>query len=273
VAAAVACADAFAYSSGLAAAVGFTLTFAVGAALGAPDPGPAASLVACAAFFIYGLDRLRDLARDRASSPERTRFVEGHHRGLVVATGAAGLAVAFQLLALPPAGFGLCLGIGAVGLLHRRLKSSPTGKVVYVTAAWTAACVGLPVLAAGGKAWARSIPESASGATDAVAVGLALGLLAPALAANLIASNLRAGKAGQAGWCPVIALDAARALSIAGAFAGLAAPGTAGTLAWIPAASAVSLVGFRSGERYGHLAVDGALWLGALAALLHARLA
>ena len=52
-----------------------------------------------------------------------------------------------------------------------------------------------------------------------------------------------------------------------------APPGALTPLVWIPTAELVALAFFRPTERYGHLAVDGALLAGALATLVHQALA
>lgn len=246
-------AEAFAYSSGLAAAVGGSVTYAVGAALGAPEVWFAATLVAASAFFVYGLDRLRDVERDAAASPRRSAFVMRHRRALLLATAVAALGVAGLIVAAPARIALLCLPIGAVGVFHRRLKDDFRWKVGYVACAWTAACVGLPWFFASGR----------------LASGQALWALAfvgPSLVANLVASNLRDGKAIDWGWSRDSALGAARFVAIAAAALIVVAPTALAPLAWIPAAESIALWFFRPSERYGQFAVDGALLAGALVA-------
>ena len=246
-------AEAFAYSSGLAAAVGGSVTYAVGAVLGATETGLTASLVATSAFFIYGLDRLRDVERDGAASPRRSAFVMRHRRLLRLATAVAALGVAGLTVAAPARIALLCLPIGALGVFHRRLKDGFRWKVGYVASAWTAACVGLPWLFASGR----------------LANGQALWALAfvgPSLVANLIASNLRDGKAIDSAWSRDSALGAARFVVIAAAALIVVAPTALTPLAFIPAAEAIALWFFRTSERYGQFAVDGALLAGALVA-------
>ena len=138
----VAFGDAVAYSSALAALAGGAMTWAVGRAFASPTILRDAALVACGALLIYNVDRLRDLARDGSSSPERSAFVERNRPWLVAATGLAGLALLPLIATAPAASIALCLSIGAIGLLHRRLKQEARFKVAYVAAAWTAACVG-----------------------------------------------------------------------------------------------------------------------------------
>lgn len=250
----VAVLEVFAYSSGLAALVGGAMTWAVARALAAPDAPRDAALVACGAFVIYNLDRLRDLARDRSGSPRRTAFIVLYRPGLLGATALGALALSALLASAPAASRALCLAVGAIGLLHRRLKQDMRIKIAYVAAAWTAACVGLPWLAGGAHA-----------ALDA-SLGFSLAFIGSGVTANLIASNLREGKRDAAGGSPAAALRRARMIAIAGVAAAAVAPREVAALAWIPAAEALALGFFRGSERFGHLVVDGALLAGAVVA-------
>ncbi len=249
--------DGLAYSSVLAALVGAAMTGAVGRAFASPEVPRDAALVACGAFLVYNVDRLRDLARDHPGSPGRSAFVLRHRPWLVGATGLAGLVLGALLVTAPAASAALCLVVGAIGLLHRRLKQDVGVKVAYVAGAWTTACVGLPWL---GRAGAASAPAGA--------LAWAIVFVGAALAANLIASNLRDAKRDAAPWSLRTGIGLARATAIAAAALGLLAPDGVAPLAWIPAAEAASLAFFRPSERYGHLAVDGALLLGALIAVV-----
>lgn len=250
--------DGLAYSSGLAALVGGAMTWAAGRTLAAPHVPRDAALVACGAFLIYNVDRLRDLARDRRSSPVRTAFILRNRSRLVAATGIVGVVLVALLAAAPGPSVALCLAVGSIGLLHRRLKQDVRFKVAYVAAAWTAACVGLPWLARGGA------DDEGRGA-----VAWSLLFVGAALTANLIAANLRDGKRGAASGSPDAGLALARSVTIAAvSIAGLA-PEDVAPLAWIPAAEAAALWFHRESERFAHLAVDGALLLGALMAIAH----
>lgn len=254
--------DAFAYSGLLPAAVGFALTFAVTAALadeGAPSPR-GALLVACSAYFVYALDRLRDLARDAAVSPRRTAFVVAHRRVLAATTGVAGFAALALVATSSASTVALCVAIGAVGLLHRRLKQSRIPKIAYVALAWTGAVVAIPALAAGR-------------AFDAE-VGVATAAIGASVLANLVASNLRAGKSLGSSCEPSLepardgsrALASARWLVLVVALATAFAPATVAPLAWIPAAQYAALCCFRESERFASVAVDGALFVGGVLA-------
>jgi hypothetical protein len=251
--------DGLAYSSGLAALVGGAMTWAAGRALAAPQVPRDAALVACGAFLIYNVDRLRDLARDHPGSPGRTAFVLRHRSGLVGAAGIAGVVLVALLATTPARSVALCLAVGAIGLLHRRLKQDVRIKIAYVAGAWTAACVGLP--------WLGRLETG-----DALVGPLVWSILfvGAALTANLIASNLRDAKRDATGWSARSGIVAARAVAIAAASAAVVAPQDVAPLAWIAAAEAVALGFFRPSERFGHLAVDGALLLGALIATAQA---
>lgn len=250
-------ADALAFSSLLASAIGFALSAVASLALGAPDPLHWAGLAGTGTFIIYSLDRLRDTAQDRSTSPQRTAFIEGHRRALVGAVGIAALAFGAMLLHAPRSIALLCAGIGLVGLWHRRLKGAAVWNVLYVALAWVAACVGMPWIAAG---------RPSTGPWVA-------GLLFAILIANLIASGLRDDEGA------LISHARARTgLRIATGAALLAlglawiAPARIAPIGWIALAEVLAVQGFRDSERYGLLVVDGALLLGSVAAVFHLAL-
>jgi hypothetical protein len=245
--------NAIAFSSLLVATVGFALTSVASLVLVSPQPLHWSLLSGLGTFIIYNLDRLRDTTRDRDTSPGRTAFIEAHRDQLTYAVALA--AVAFGgLLMRAPRGIGaLCIGIGLVGLLHRRIKRAAAIKAVYVSLAWVAACVGIPWLAAG-----RPLAGFWLGA-----------IMLPILSANLIASNLRDNEIQVLPTRPDLALRFARALTLLALVIALIAPARFAAVGWIAAAQGLALVGFREGERYGLLVVDGALLAGSLIALLH----
>ena len=242
--------DAFAFSSGLAAAVGASLSLAANLALAAPKIHTWIFLTAAGTFIIYNLDRLRDVERDRTTSPIRTAFVSRHRQllyGIVI-----GVAIGFAavLLSAPPASIALCLAIGLVGLFHRRMKRYPMIKAVYVSASWVAACVGLPWIASGNTelgVWVAAIYFAS-------------------LSANLIASNLRDNEVIRVSGGHSTILWAARGFILLAIAIAIAAPSELLALIWIPGCEGVALIFFRPTERYGHLVVDGALLVAALAA-------
>jgi hypothetical protein len=114
--------DAVVFSSALVAAVAAALAAASARAMGVEASPALLALAACGAFLVYCVDRLRDAARDRVTSPLRARFVEAHRGALLAAAGAAALGA----LASAPHVRGRVLVLAAVvaglGFAHRRLK-------------------------------------------------------------------------------------------------------------------------------------------------------
>jgi 4-hydroxybenzoate polyprenyltransferase len=258
--------EAFAYSSGLAAAIGLVFSLLASRMLAAPQAWTWAALAAAGAFVVYNVDRLRDLERDGRTSPRRTAFVSRHRVAIGLGVGVGALVIAVVLLRAPGRIVLLCLAIGVVGSMHRRMKHNAAWKAIYVSAAWVAGCVGVPWLAARGGGAAR----------EGGAVAWIAGILFASLLANLVASSLRDDEALlQRTGSPqgaVRALWVARGSTlVAIAIAGLA-PAPIRPLVWVPVCEAVALVRFRSTERYGHVAIDGALLVGALVAIAHAHM-
>lgn len=237
------------------AAVALALVAVCDRALGDPVPSPtpwgAMGLAATGTLVVYNIDRLRDLERDRASSPGRTAFVEQHRGGLVVLAALAALASLLLAIAQPPVTWLLCASALGLGLFHRRLKGHPAYAVIYVTAAWVAVVVGLP--AAG-----QSPRNFDAAALVWVAITLAL-----VIAANVLASELREMQPGPQS---PSRLRIARGLAAAGTLLpGLGA--STGVLVPVGACTFLALLWFRSDERYGLGVLDGALLLGALLGL------
>jgi len=202
--------------------------------------------------FVYDVDRLRDVERDRATAPRRTAFVVRHRRALILAVALAGTAAVSAAWTLGPGVCGLCAGVLALGLLHRRIKHVPIFKGLYVTSAWLAVVVGVPAVAGGrtahGVAWTTAV------------IGVSV-------LANVVASSLRDTEAGPAR-SPRAALAISRLLPALGMALALLGPVSQRSLVWIPAVLGLALVGGPRGERYGHIVVDGALLVGGLAALI-----
>lgn len=242
------------FSSAWVAAAAGALALSAASALGA-EPGSAAALrvaaLACAGtLVVYNVDRLRDLDRDRSTTPLRSAFVAAHRRGLMALAGCAAVAAVVLGARVGPSAVVLCAAVLVPGLLHRRWKRVPGFKLAYVTGAWLAVVVGLPALA---------LP----GAHGAPAVA---GVLGPALLANAIASNVRdAENLGGPRW-ERRALGVALAVAGGGAAVALAAAATR-PLAAVPVAVFASIAAFRPGERYGLWVVDGALLAGSLVSL------
>lgn len=249
--------DALAFSNGLPAAIAASLCFAASRALEAPFAGRLALVAASGAFVVYGLDRLRDIERDRETSPLRTEFVLRHRAPLSIAIGLSALALGATLCLLPPRAGALCVAVGAIGLLHRRLKGWAALKTLYVSAAWVTICAGLPGIVSGFDA----------------RIGWLASVLFLAFGANLIASNVRDDESQWLRERPESVLRLARGMAALAVGVALFSPPELRSLAWIPLAELLALLFFRPSEHYGELAVDGALLVGALATLAHQGLA
>ena len=250
-------ADLIAFSNVFPAAIAAGLSLAVSRALGADEALRWAILAASGTYIVYALDRLRDLARDRETSPRRTEFVERHHRSITITAAISGVALVVTLVGSPLPVILLCIGVGAVGLLHRRLKRSNTLKSVYVTIAWVAICVGIPATTDWNVkvfAWVAAI-------------------VGAAIAGNLVASNLTGEPGSQSPRGSSPGLGLARGFAVCGSLVCWLAPPEVAPLGWIPFAEAGALLFFRASEYYDHLAVDGALFAGALLSLAHFQLA
>lgn len=216
-----------------------------------PPWGPAQLGLACGLGFagtmtVYAFDRVRDIQRDQASSPSRSAFVARHQRSLL-GVSAAGLSLSLAAAwALPPITWLLCAGVGAMGLLHRRLKNRSPSAWVYVSAAWVGITVGLPALIA---------------APDAISLSALLTLTlcwALAIGSNALASERRgllydAQAATQ--------MRRARRWALASAVTPLILPGSPG-LAAVGIATWLATLFFRPEERYGLIVLDGALVVG-----------
>ena len=248
------------FSSIWAALVAPALMLASGSALGVAVPTSALAFGFCGVLVVYGVDRLRDLDRDRSTSPARSAFVARHRARLVTLYGAAALVGAGAALALPRPAWALAAVAGGLGLLHRRLKHVPLLKTGYVTLAWVVVTVGIP-------ACTHPSATARAGSGSLAAVALVVGA---AIAANLVVSNLRDGESGAAFVGPQTALRVALGCCAAAGLLALAAD-EAG-LAAIPAVQAAAIVGLARGpadpERYGLLQIDGALTAGAVLSLV-----
>lgn len=246
--------EALAYSNLWVALAAALLTAAAGAALGAPAPPALLVLAAGGTLFVYGVDRLRDLERDRATSPRRTAFVERHRNAIALGAAGGGLAGLAATLAAGPGVWLVAAVVAPLGLLHRRLKRFAFFKPAYLSTAWVLTTVGLPAVTA-----APPVPAQ---------LGWAVALMGGAILANVIASNVRDREAGAARLGPERALRIARGIALLATALGVAAPDPVRALALVPFATLAALAGFRPEERYGLVVVDGALVVGAAAALV-----
>jgi len=243
--------DALLWSSLWLATAAALLTTACARALGLDPAPPWLGLAFGGTLFVYAIDRLRDLARDRGSAPARTAFVE-RHRTVLVSLAAIGVVVAAACaLPLPPPALALMAAVAALGLLHRRLKRWLVVKPAYLTFAWTAVPVGLP---------AASDASAQHVAPVAFVVGTTV-------LANVALSNLRdrEGLAGRLGTRRALGLAAG--LCAVALTAALLGPMAVRPLAALPLAMAAAVGFFRPTERYGAGVVDGALLVGAVIAL------
>ncbi len=244
--------DVLAYSSVLAAGIAGTLTSATTLAFALPLEPAVVALATSGTLVVYNIDRLRDLARDRALAPVRSAFIESNYRQLSAITLAAALGSAACALQISRAAWVLCGAVLALGLLHRRLKGIRGVKTLYLTSCWLAIVLGLPL--------AARYPDSLPGAERIYWISAVVGC---AILSNLMASNLDRRRVSQRSQLGV-------AIAIAGlgiAFALVAPPALRG-LALIPGAEFAALSRFRGGERYAAVGVDGALLAGACGAIV-----
>jgi 4-hydroxybenzoate polyprenyltransferase len=244
--------DALAFSSLLVSSSAAALVAAASLAMGVPLSWTVIGLVFGGTLAVYNVDRLRDVERDRATAPVRTRFIAAHRTTIIVVTAAAML-LAVSLAFIDGRRAAMLAGVVlALGLAHRRLKGIAFAKPLYVTAAWLAIVVGMPLVVE---------PASRHGAWVAAILGASL-------LANAIASDVRDGEAG------TLRLGARRALRLAvviaalGALVATFAPSPARPLGTVAAATLLALIGFRRTERYGMVVIDGALLAGAATSLL-----
>jgi len=255
--------DSLLFSSLWAAWVAASLVLAASLAMELHPSLAVIALAAAGTLVVYNVDRLRDLERDRSTSPQRSAFVEQNRRFLAGLAGAAGLLCLILALQMDKAVWMLCAGALAIGLLHRRLKGGRAFKAFYVSAVWVAIVVGLPALALQGS----EVPRGA------LHVAWVVASLGGPLGANLIASNLipsRLGDGVRGSSEPPSRARLRLALMLCGVAAGIAAlgPSSVKPLAWVGLAEAASIWTYRPGERYGLAVLDGALLAGSLVAAL-----
>jgi hypothetical protein len=92
-------------------------------------------------------------------------------------------------------------------------------------------------------------------------------VVALAIFANAVASNVRDAEVAAARFGTRAALQVARGAAAAGVLVGVLAPADIRSLVAVPLATLIVLVPFRRSERYGLIVVDGALLVGALASV------
>jgi len=242
----------FAWSSLWVALAAGALAAASARAMGLDPPADLLGLVVTGTFVVYNVDRLRDVERDRATSPRRTAFVERHARALRVATATAALAAIGLALRVGPSAPLVLAPVAALGFGHRRVKHLAFAKSSYITLAWVCVVVVFPAVA---------LPGAADVAWAALVV-------AAAVQANAIASNVRDLEAAVARIGSGPALRLARLGAGLGVVAALLAPEPVRPLVCVPAVTGLTLLRFDPSEVYGLVFVDGALLVGALATLV-----
>ena len=242
--------DALVFSSVWVAAAAGALATACSFAMGVPASIPAIGLAFAGTLVVYNVDRLRDIEPDRATTPQRSAFVDRHGGGLALLAIGAGLASLVFALFAGPRVWLLLAPVLVLGLFHRRIKHLTFGKTAYITTAWVAVVVVVP----------------AAIDPDATAIGWAAAFAASAIFANAIACDIRDREVAAALLGERRALFVARACAAGGCLLGLVAPAPARSLVALPLATLLVLLPFRPSERYGLVAVDGALLAGALVA-------
>ncbi len=238
--------DVLAFSSVWVAAAAGALAAVAARAMGGAPPPAVVGLAFFGTLVVYNVDRLRDVDRDRATTPLRSDFVARRGGELALLVASAALAAAGFAAAGGRRVLWVLLPVALLGFLHRRLKAVPWAKSAYLTGAWLAVAVGLPALLV-------PAPRHVAG------VALVLGA---ALLANAVASSVRDREAAAKRLGARNALRVARAAAAAGAVAALLAPPAVRALAPVPLATLVALLLFRPSERYGLLVIDGALLAG-----------
>ena len=243
--------EALAYSSVWVALAAGALCAAAAEAMAGKAHGMASALAICGTLVIYNLDRLRDLERDHTTAPLRSAFVSRHRSLLIGLTSLAALASAVLGALLGSRAIAALLPVLLLGLLHRRLKSLSYAKPFYIALAWVVVTVMLPAVL-------LDVPGRASWVA---------GIFGLTILANVIACNLRDGEAASAALGAGVPLRLARLTASAGLLTAFLAPDFVRPLALVPLLTLGALLPFDPGERYGHLVVDGALLVGATAAL------
>lgn len=249
--------DALAYSSMLAASVAGALTAAATLALELPLLLSVIVLAISGTLVVYNIDRLRDLEYDRPHAPRRSAFIDRHRKRLGLLIILAAMVSGICALQLAPAAWGLCAGVLALGLMHLRLKHIRGIKTLYLTLAWLAVVLGLPLLGSGSTAAAPSLYW----------IILIMGC---AIASNLLASDFARRIPDESRRRIDDRSRIGSAIVIAGLGVGtaLVGPDALRSLVFIPLAELLLLCRFREGEHYALVVIDGALFAGACGAIM-----
>jgi len=240
------------YSGLWIALIALGLLHAAAAALQVALPPRLTALVALGSFSVYNLDRLRDFAGDARDKPRRGQFVQRNERELGWLSAAAGTAA---IVLTVQSGWRTSFLLGAVGLLslvHPWLKRVPGFKPLYIGLSWMLVVTGLPLIA-GGLPVSRGVNE--------------LWPLGAAIVANVLACDV-ADHEAEALWLGEGGVwNLALAIALLGAASLLVLPMPSRTLGLVPLALLLALPPRRRDEHYVALGLDGALLVGAMAAL------
>ncbi len=243
--------DTIVFSSLWMAAAAGALVAAASIAMGIETHPLAVGLAISGTLVVYNVDRLRDVDRDRRTSPVRTQFISRHRSGLIGLTAIAAFLSATLAIWAGTRVVVVLAPVLLIGLFHRRLKRFAAAKAAYVTTAWLLVVVGLP--------WVLD--------PDAVRVGWVVAILGASVGANAIASNLRDFEAGVERFGEVIALRAARSIACLGVLVSALAPDPSSSIIAVPLLTLIALAWFQNTERFGLFVVDGALLVGGLATI------
>ena len=244
--------DALVFSNLWMAAAAGALVAAASRAMGTAIRPEAVGLAFSGTLVIYNFDRLRDLRRDRHTSPDRSAFVAKYRGRLIGLIGAAAAASLYFGARVGWPAAVMLLPVLGVGLFHRRLKRFENAKIAYIAAAWTCVGFGLPAVLA----------------PDAQSVQWVASILAVSMVANVIAFNIRDEGARVDRVERRCALQVARVCAAIGVLIGALAPSPSNALVAIPLATLLALVGYRPTERFSPLFIDGALLIGSIAAIV-----
>lgn len=221
--------------------------------LGAPASPQLVALIFCGTLSLYNLDRLRDLARDVQTSPKRTRFVRQNFFGLTLLAIGAGCISAVLALGFGKNILSVCTGVFVLGLLHLRWKQNPYCKSAYLALAWLLVVVALPVIVyihhpnGHARLLIPTVPF------PIIKIIFCVAILGPALFANAIVFGEYAPNARNTPF------GVAKTMTLVGVLVALVAPHPLRWFVFVPLATLLAAIEFRSDEYYPLLVVDGAL--------------
>jgi 4-hydroxybenzoate polyprenyltransferase len=243
--------------------VGIALTAAVllaaaSHALGSRIGAGTLALVFLGSLGVYLIDRLRDLRRDCEAHPDRSRRIAAHSRG-ATATALGSIVGAVGLAWFEPRPVQLLLAfVFALALAHHWIKHIAWVKPLYIALSWWAVTVGVPFAHHAGR---RADPPRAEDWATVLPLGLAI-------AANVLACDAADREAEANQFSPQSVWWVARVVAWSGGLIAIVVGGASAQLAPVPLCVAISLVLYRPTPRWTTTAVDGALLVGGVVALL-----